>query len=112
MIGVALGVLTRVEPMGSPSPAAVDPSSEAERLLSVRLWPGDDRPEEGCDILGLGIGGISVFSTREAFFLGFGAAGSQHCPQWTVMRPTILVLGHVESSEEHDGFVAVETANS
>jgi hypothetical protein len=57
---------------------------------------------------------MSVLRTREAFFLGFGAMISAIYMVSCIWKAghTILVFGHVEPPEQHDGFFAVVSSFS
>lgn len=58
----------------------------------------------------VGGGGISVFSTLVPFFFGLGAVAviSVMYHYHSILTGlTILILGHVESAQQHDGFFPV-----
>jgi hypothetical protein len=66
--------------------------SEVGRVLGVLV------PEEGG-------GGMSVFNTRNVFFLGFGASLSLVLCILTEL--TGGILRHVETAQKHDSFFAI-----
>jgi hypothetical protein len=131
------GVETNVDPIGNPClptvvlfpapesssdrPNSAAGSAAFERLSSSTWTPsvvtGPARSREDCmDDSGReegvvypeGGGGMSVFSTLVAFLLGFGATTRlSHVACMKRCQRTVLVLGHVESTEKHDGFFSV-----
>ncbi len=107
------GVLAIVEPIGSPClpGAEVDPSANRVPVRS------GGTVEAGREDRGVpdkeGGGRISVLSTLVPFRLGFGAKHGQR--RWmndNGTRRTVLILGHVESSKQHDGFFPIVTSFS